>query len=389
VLLGHDGSPLTRALVESDLGEDLAPSTGLEGELRELVLCVGLRGVTPSASAGKDVEALIMGELRRLVDEGIPQEEIEAALLSLEFSHREIRRSQGPWSLVWLRRSLRGWLHGGKPWETLCFVPSFTELKKRIAADSHYFESLIKKYLLDNPHRALIVVEPDPKFLEQKEATLSSRLDATLTSLSAAERRAIQDKAAELARIQGEGEAPAALATIPHLSRKDLSPDIEIVPRTLHDIAGLPVLTHDLFTNGVTYIDLAFPIDTLTPEDYPYLKLFADISLAMGLPGLDYGEVSSLLARTVGDLHGSLQTGSVATPGTARTVALPGGIFDLAGRDWFIIRLKTLDEKLIPSLDLLQRVLRDADFSDLNRIRDLVLEIKNDTASSLAPAGHH
>jgi Zn-dependent M16 (insulinase) family peptidase len=386
VLMGHDGSPLTRALVESDLGEDLAPSTGLDGELLEHVLCIGLRGVTPGTDA-KDVEALIMGELRRLVDEGIPHEEIEAAMLSLEFSNREIRRSQGPWSLVWLRRSLRAWLHGGKPWDTLCFVPSFTELKKRIAADSRYFESLIKKYLLDNTHRALIVVEPDPKFLEQKDAALASRLDAALGGLSADEKRAIRDKTAKLASIQGE--EPAALATIPHLSRKDLSTDIEIYPRVLHDLSGLPAITHDLFTNGVTYVDLALPVDTLPPEDYPYLKLFADVSLAMGLPGLDYGEVSSLLARTVGDLHGSLQTGSVATPGTARSVALPGGIFDLAGRDWFIIRMKTLDEKLIPSLDLLQRVLRETDFSDLNRIRDLVLEIKNDTASSLAPAGHH
>ncbi|MDR2134900.1 MAG: insulinase family protein, partial [Treponema sp.] len=31
ILLGHDGSPLTRALIESGLGEDLSPSSGFEG----------------------------------------------------------------------------------------------------------------------------------------------------------------------------------------------------------------------------------------------------------------------------------------------------------------------------------------------------------------------
>jgi Zn-dependent M16 (insulinase) family peptidase len=388
VLLGHDGSPLTRALIESGLGEDIAPSTGLEGELRELVLCIGLRGVMPGASADHDAEALIMGELRRLVDEGIPKEEIEAALLSLEFSNREIRRSHGPWSLVWLRRSLRGWLHGGKPWETLRFAPVFSELKRRLAANSRYFESLIEKYLLNNAHRALIVVEPDPNFLEQKETALSKRLDERLSGLSDAEKRVIQDKATQLAQVQSAGEAPEALATIPHLSRKDLSPDITLVPRALHDLAGLPVVSHDLFTNGVTYLDFAFPVDVLAPEDYPYLKLFADVSLGLGLPGLDYGEVSSILARTLGDMHGGLHTGSVV-PGTARSVALPCGILDIAGRDWFIIRVKTLDEKLMPSLDLLLRVISEADFSDYRRIHDIVLEIRNDTASSLAPLGHH
>jgi Zn-dependent M16 (insulinase) family peptidase len=385
VLLGHDGSPLTRVLVESDLGEDLSPVTGMDCELRELVLSIGLRGVQSGTNA-QDVEALILGELRRLFSEGIPKEEIEAALMSLEFSNREIRRSGGPWSLVWLRRSLRAWLHGGKPWDSLCFVPLFTELKKRIAADSRYFESLIEKFLLSNPHRALVVVEPESGFLEKKDAALAKRMDETLSRLSETEKRDIEQKAQELARIQGEGETPAALASIPHLSRKDLSPDIELVPRALYSAAGVPLLSHELFTNGVTYIDLAFPVDTLAPEDYPYLKLFADISLSLGLPDLDYGEVSTLLARTVGNLHGSLQTSS-PPPGVAHTVVLPSGILDIVGRDWFIIRLKTLDEKLMPSLSLISRIIREADFSDLNRIRDLILEIRNDADSSIAPKG--
>ena len=386
VLLGHDGSPLTRALVESDLGEDLSPVTGLNGELRELVLSIGLRGVQTSTDS-KDVEALILGELRRLFNEGIPKEEIEAALMSLEFSNREIRRSGGPWSLVWLRRSLRAWLHGGKPWDSLCFVAPFTELKKRIAADSRYFESLIERLLLNNPHRALVVVEPEADFLEKKNVTLAKRLEQTLSRLSETEKQDIEQKAQELARIQGEGETPAALASIPHLSRKDLSPDIELIPRALHSAASVPLLSHELFTNGVTYLDLAFPIDILAPEDYPYLKLFADVSLGLGLPDLDYGEVSSLLARTVGALYGSLQTSSPAM-GAAHTVALPSGILDIVGRDWFSIRLKTLDEKLMPSLSLLSRIVREADFSDLNRIHDIILEIKNDADSSLAPQGH-
>jgi Zn-dependent M16 (insulinase) family peptidase len=45
ILLGHDGSPLTRSLIESGLGEDISPSSGFEGELRETVFCAGLRGV--------------------------------------------------------------------------------------------------------------------------------------------------------------------------------------------------------------------------------------------------------------------------------------------------------------------------------------------------------
>ncbi|MDR3167818.1 MAG: insulinase family protein [Treponema sp.] len=384
ILLGHDGSPLNRVLVESGLGEDLAPATGLEGELRETVFTVGLRGVKTGEPPTR-VEALILGELRRLASEGIPPEEIEAALLAMEFSNREIRRSHGPYSLVWLRKCLRGWLHGGNPWDTLLFVPSFTRLKGRIAAEDRYFESLIRKYFLDNPHRALVQIEPEAGYREKKEAELAAKLDRL--DLSEAELQAIGEKSAELERLQGEAERPEALASIPHLSRRDLATEIERIPREIRDIGGLPVLTHDLFTNGISYVNLAFPLDVFEAGDYPWLPFFSGIIVSLGLPGMDYGEVSSLLARTAGGFHGALQTGS-SVSGTAATIPTPSGILDLAGRDWLIFRLKALDEKIGPALDLARRIITDADFSDQRRIRDLVLEMKNDLDASLAPSGH-
>jgi Zn-dependent M16 (insulinase) family peptidase len=180
ILLGHDGSPLLRALIESGLGEDLASCSGLECDLRETVFCAGLMGVATDTKS-EAVEELVLGELKRLVREGIPKEEIEAALLSMEFSNREIRRSGGPYSLVWLQKAFRGWLHGAKPWASLLFVPRFTRIKERLAQgiakgkaqDSRYFESLIQKYLLDNPHRALVTVTPESGYWEAKEAALA------------------------------------------------------------------------------------------------------------------------------------------------------------------------------------------------------------------------
>jgi Zn-dependent M16 (insulinase) family peptidase len=390
-LLGHDGSPLTRLLIESGLGEDLAPSTGLEGELREQVFTVGLRGVDLAANPGieKRIEALILDELARLVREGIPREEIEAALLAMEFSNREVRRSGGPYSLVWLRKSLRGWLHGEKPWERLLFVPPFGELKRRLGEApgyAPYFESLIQRYFLDNPHRALVVVEPRGDYLEKQEAELAERLRRTEAALTGEERRAIEEKAAALERLQGEGEDPAALATIPHLSRGDLSPKVEPVPRELTDAGGIPVLAHDLFTNGISYGDFALPLDLLESGDYPWLPLFSRSVVSLGLPGMDYAGVSSLLARRVGGFYAILRTGSALSgPSPA---ALSGAALDLAGRDWLIFRLKALDEKIGPALDLALRLITQADFSDLRRLRDLVMEMKNDLDSSLAPSGH-
>ena len=381
-LLGHDGSPLIRPLIESGLGEDIAPVSGLERDLRQLTFSLGLRGVPGKGEASaREIEAFIMETLERVATEGIPQEEIEAALLSLEFSNREIRRAGGPYSLVWLQRSFRGWLHGAKPWDTLLFVPWFDQLKERLNEDSRYFESLIEKYLLHNPHRILLSMEGEEDFLDKKEAALETELEALRQGMSQDEAVALAAEAQELEEIQKKADAPEALAAIPHLSRKDLSASLESIPREFLNVAGIPALTHDLHTNGISYVTIALPVDVLDPQDYLWLPLFSRTVVSMGLPGLDYGQVSTLLARTAGDLSAFLQTGSQLT-GTAQAMPYPGGILDLGGRDWIRYSMKALDDKADDALGIMQRFILESDFTDLRRLQDLVLEMRNEVDSS-------
>jgi len=388
ILLGHDGSPLRRTLIESGIGEDITPVSGLEGEIRETFFAAGLKGIDGDVQEkGKSVEELITGELQKLYNEGIPAEEIEAALLSMEFSQREIRRAGGPFSLVWMCRSLRAWLHGCKPWESLLLNPAIAKIKENLASDKRYFESLIKKYLLDNPHRALVILEPKEDFLAQQDDLLAKTLADMEKTMSKEERRNILEKSKNLEKIQNEADSPEALAVIPHLSRSDLSTEIEEIHRRHEDLQGVPALCHELYTNGITYTDLAFPVDVLSPNDYFWLPFFSKAIVSVGLPGMDYAEMSSLLARTVGGLFAHLCT-STAVKGTKQYFQTDSGKFDLTGRDWIIFRLKCLDEKIAPSLDLLLRLVSEADFSDHRRINDLVLEIKSEIDSSLAPMGH-
>ena len=394
ILLGHDGSPLTRKLVEAGLGEDISPVSGLEGEIREILFVAGLKSVNGNIEKmSKAVEELITGELQRLVNEGIPEQEIEAALLALEFSQAEIRRSAGPFSLVWMRRSLRAWLHGSKPWESLLIQNAIAKLKENLNCDKKYFESLIQKYFLDNPHRALVIIEPKKDFLPQQEELLSRKLTDMEKKLSESEKQRIIEKSIALETIQSEADSPQALASIPHLSRSDLSVQYDQIHRLHEDLRGVPALCHELYTNGITYIDLSFPVDIFPMEDYPWLQFFSRAVISVGLPGagnkpgMDYGEVSSLMARTVGGFLAILHTGSAAK-NTPQYLTTASGNFDLSGRDWILFRVKCLDEKITPSLDLALRIISEADFTDQRRINDLVWEMKNEIDSSLAPMGH-
>jgi Zn-dependent M16 (insulinase) family peptidase len=390
ILLGHDGAPLGRVLIESTLGEDLAPVCGLENEIKQPVFTVGLRGVAFTDGGlekkAADIEALIMNELRHLVTDGIPKEEIESTMFSLEFSNREIKRSSGPRSLVWLRRSLRGWIHGSAPWETLLFAPKFENLKKSIENDSHFFEKLIQKIFLDNPHRALVILRPEKNFLPEKEKILNEKLSQIEKSLTAHEKKEIKEKNKKLTELQNSPDSDDALKTIPHLSVKDLSCDIEKIPRALIDIAGIPAMNHQIFTNGITYCDFAFPLDILDAEDYLWIPLFSHCVTGLGLPGMNYAEVSSLLARNTGNFFTALRSNSIP-PDTEKKIKTPSGQLDIAGRDWLIFRVKTFDHKTEQALDIVKKIITSADFSDLRRLRDLTIEMKNEFDSNLANAG--
>ncbi len=385
ILMGHDGSPLHKALMESGLGEDIAPASGLEGELRQLVFTAGLRGV--DAKDKKRLEKRILDTLQDLVVHGIPAEEIEGALFGLRFSNQEIRRAGGPFSLIWMRRILKSWIHGQVPWKTLLFERSYRALTERLGADPRFFEHLIQNRLLENPHRCLVSVDPHIGLSEAQDAQTRDELDRFLQSLSESEKTALAEQGRRIKEIQESPDLPEATARIPHVSRSDLDPVIESVPRTMYDLGGIPVLTHDLFTNSIMYIDAALPVDMLTEEQYLWLPLLARSIPALGLPGVPYDVLSSRMARQVGGFYALLHTSSAA-PGASEAVACPGGVYQIRNRDWIIFRMKTINEKLEPALDLVLPLLREADFSDLRRLSDLVLEYKNDLSASVAPSGH-
>ena len=98
LLVGGPASPLRKALIDSGLGEDMSPATGLETDLRQLMFCAGLRN-TKSADIEK-IEKLIDDTLADVITDGFDPALVEGILHQIEFHGKEISRGAYPYGIV-------------------------------------------------------------------------------------------------------------------------------------------------------------------------------------------------------------------------------------------------------------------------------------------------
>lgn len=387
ILMNHDGSPLQKALLDSGLGEDIAPQTGVSSYLRHSMMSLGLRGVKEGDE--RKVERVVMDALERLVREGIDRDDVESALLSMEFSQRSIRRLGGPYSKTLMGRVVAGWLYGLPLSRQIRSRSVIEGIRRKIVGDAGCLPRLVRSLLIDNPARSLVVVSPSDGFSEGRRraeseivARMMARTDADSVRAENARLRAFQEKA----------DDPSV---IPHLNPRDFVVDGRpVMPRVRTEVGeaaeGIPLFTNREVTNGIVYVGVGFPVDSLSPSDYPLVPLLSDAAPEMGFRRADgtavgWAEAARLVALHAGDFGCASITTEACPTERGRELAASSR---WVGRDWLVFRAACLEEQLGPTLDLLADFIAGADFSDSRRLRDVVSECRNDMDANVIPDGH-
>ena len=371
-LMGNMGAPIYKAVVESGIGEDLSPVSGLDTDLREMVFSVGIRGSKPELM--QDFEELVLNELQELAENGIPEVSLKGAIHRVEFRNREIRGG-APFGLRLMGRALRGWLHDGKPEDTLLFKDPMESLRRKLEENPRMFEELIRNSLLNNSHRLSLVIEPSAEHNERIEKEISSAVDKVRAGY---DEKALQDekKKYDDFRLFQETADPAEYAAcIPSLDISDVPENIRIIDTEKTVLDGVQLFKHDLFTNGIIYIDFAVDIRDISDEEAMLLPFFSRMICSSGLPGRSYDQVALELALKTGGLYTFLESSRTADGSEER-------------KDYLFFRMKTLEKDLDEAFELVSDMLLKSEISDPARVKDLLFEMRNDFKSSILPAGH-
>ena len=372
ILLGNAGAPLRKALVESGIGEDLSPVSGLETDLKEMVFSVGLRGTDPDKRTG--FEHLVLDALKSMAIKGFPEESLAGALQRVEFRNREIPAGV-PFGLKLLGRSIKGWLYGTEPYTTLEMADSLDTLKGEIEQDSRVFRKLIERQLLSNNHRTTVLIRPDRDHNENLENHLNSRLQEKKRSLSEDSMADLVQAHKRLQQFQAAPDDEQAIASLPSLNITELPKEVGIIETVKEELESVPLYIHDMYTNGIAYIDFAFNIADVTGEDRLLLPFLTRAIPGSGLENRPYDQVARELAMKTGGFYGSVEAGScLGNRGS--------------GRAFLMFRLKALEPLLPEALKLAERLMLEPDFSDERRISELVRELRNDFKARIIPRGN-
>ncbi|WP_127477783.1 insulinase family protein [Sulfurivermis fontis] len=368
VLLDNSASPLRQVLETSDLGSAPSPLCGLSDSTREMFFAAGLEGSNPEHAAA--VEQLILDTLRRVADEGVPQEQVEAMLHQLELSQREVSGDGFPYGLQLMVHALAPALHGADPVAVLDIDPILNRLRERIA-DPDFIKAEVRK-LLTNPHRVCLIMRPDTNLSAERAARETARLAALKEKLGSAEKQRIVEQAAALAARQAQQDDPEVL---PKVSLDDVPTDLHVPQGETAPVAAMPATWYTRGTNGLVYQELVVDLPELEPDLANLLPMFCNIVTEVGSGGRDYLATQELQAAV---------TGGLSARATVR-----GSIDDAnQGRGVFVLSGKALARNHAALSDLLRETFDSARFDELERLRELVAQERLQQEQSVTGSGH-
>ena len=367
ILLDNSASPLRKVLENTDLGKSLSPLTGLEADHKELVFAAGLEGV--DANSQLKVEELILSCLKNVVSNGISQELIQSSLHQLEIKQREITGSGMPYGLQIMLSCLPACLHNDDPLKVLDLDSSFDVIKDNLNKEN-YIEKLIEEKIINNPHRVNYCLAPDIEFNSKNEKIIKEKIDEKSKNLSFEDKERIIELTKDLKLRQEKSDNPEIL---PKVTKEDI-PKIRNYAKSESFKNDNKNFFYKVGTNGITYHSIILPCSPLTENEFKVASLFANTLTDVGIGNKSYEEVQKIQSAVTGGISASF----TLIPNENQSSHSLG----------LKITSKSLEEKEIEMQNLMIETAKDSNFSDKNRIKDMLNFISSDNEKSLIQNGH-
>ncbi|MFT6101663.1 MAG: Zn-dependent M16 (insulinase) family peptidase [Granulosicoccus sp.] len=371
LLFDNSASPLQHLLETSPYGESPSPLCGSDDSQYEMLFVCGLQGCKSD-----DVDAIETSVITLLVGlstDGMPQEHIEASLHQLELQQREIGGDGYPYGLQLIMSALSPATHRGDILNFMDLESALVSLREDIQ-DRSYLPSLIKRLFIDNTHRVTLTLAPDDTLQAAENDAEIAELATKKAALSEDDKQAIIDQALALEARQQQEEN---IDLLPQVTLDDIPAATPFPKGDMFTASNLsqPVTHYTAGTNGLSYQQIIFHLPALSQEEWLALPYYNLCLTEMGIGSDDYLQVQQRQSQVVGSI-GSYYSLRNHTDDTDQYYA------------YVTLSAKALSTNQQAMSELMLDTLQGVDFTDEDRIKDLIAQAKAGREQSITGNGH-
>ena len=370
VLISAPGAPVRQALIDAGTGQDVYGSFD-DGTLQPVFhVCAK----NANASDKERFVEIIESTLKDIVAKGINKTSVLAAINSSEFRFREADFGSYPKGLLYGIECLDTWLFDDEnAFDAMEMLDVFEFLKQQV--DKGYYEELIQKYLLDNTHGVVVSLEPKKGLNTRVEEELEKKLADYKASLSDEELEKIIKDTKRLEEYQEEEVSEEDMQKLPMLERKDMRKEVLPFSNIEEKIGNVPVVRHEVFTNGIDYITFMFDAGDVDKEDLPYLGFLRSVLAFVNTESYSYSELNDVI---------NIHSGGISSGLTAYADSKESGKYHMK----YEFRIKMLEDKVEDALHILKEIILASKVEDVKRLSEIVAQTKSRLQSVLSSAGH-
>lgn len=369
-LLSAPGAPLKQALLDAKIGKDIMGSYD-NGTLQPIFSIVAKNSNTKLKD--KFIK-IILDTLTDIVEKGLDEKAIKAGINYNEFRYREADFGNYPKGLMYGLQMLDSWLYDDKkPFIHIEALKTFEFLKSQIGTG--YYENLVRDYLISNQHASIVIVEPERGLTAKNDQILSEKLKKYKEGLSKEEIQKLIEDTKALEVYQETPSTKEELEAIPMLKREDMKKEASLIYNEVKTIHGVEIVHHNLFTNGIGYLELLFDAGKVSNDLIPYMGILKSVLGYIDTKNYSYG-----------DLYNEI---NINTGGITNVI----NIFpDLKNRGEFKVKFhiksKALYEKVDYSFRMVKEILLNSKLEDEKRLYEIVAQLKSRLQMTLNSSGH-
>ncbi|MCR5432099.1 MAG: insulinase family protein [Lachnospiraceae bacterium] len=369
VLFDIVGAPVKEALIKAGVGDDV--SFSLTDDLLQPFGSLIIKN-TDESKLGQ-IKEIIKEKLEEAVRDGLNRRSLLSAINKAEFLFNEEDYGTTPKGLIYILRSLDTWLYDDDAaFDALSRRGSFDFLREKM--EGSYYEDLVRDYLLNGKSQSYFVLKPEKGKQRREDEKQKKAMKEFKASLSGKEIEELIAKTKALRAYQEEPSSPEDLLTIPLLERKDIAKEGTVPVNELRKMGEIPVLFHDIDTNGIIYFDLMFDLNDIGIADVPYLGLAMRLFGNLDTSEHSYFELDNETGIHTGGIGIHINTYSNGKSTSYRPMIMVSG--------------KALEREKDNLLKLMFEELLDTDFSSVVRIREVIKESIAGMKSSFVYSGH-